>query len=129
MSRTLSLTVLPGGFAVCQLAADAPVPQWGLAGPFASVTRTADELSVVCAEAAVPASVKAVTGWRVLRFGGAFAFEETGVLASVTGPLAAAGISLFALSTFDTDYVLVRENDLARALAVLEEAGHRISRP
>ena|SRR5687767_11334758 len=125
-SRSLALHVLDGRFAVCRLPPTSPVPDWALAGAFASVTRTADELSVVCAEDAVPAEVKAARGWRGLRFEGPFAFEETGVLASVTAPLAAAGVSLFALSTYDTDYVLVRDGDLARAVAALREAGHRV---
>lgn len=127
MTRVLSIDLIPGRYVVCRLAPGAPVPEWALSGAFASVTRTPDELSVVCAEEAVPAGVTTARDWRCLRFQGPFAFEETGVLASVTAPLAAAGISLFALSTYDTDYVLVRDGDLARAVAALREAGHRVS--
>ncbi len=124
-SRTLTLRVLPGHFAVCQLKNDSPVPKWVLQGAFVSITRTDEELSIVCAEESVPAEVRAERGWRCLKVCGPFAFTEVGVLASLTEPLARAGISLFAVSTFDTDYILIQEPDLERALQALLSAGHR----
>ncbi len=124
MPPSLTLDVLPERFAVVRLAADAAVPAWARGGYLVSVTRTADELSIVCPEAAVPADLPAQRGFRGLRVRGPLDFSAVGVLASLAGPLAAAGVSLFALSTYDTDYLLVRAADLERSLAALAAAGH-----
>lgn len=91
-----------------------------------SVTRTPSELSIVCAAGRVPAGVTAVRDWRALVVAGPLDFSEIGVLASLTGPLAGVGVSVFALSTYDTDYLLVREAALEEAVAALHEAGHAI---
>ena len=123
---TLDLTVLPDVLAVCRLPAGAEAPAWLDGEVSASVTRTPEETSVVCRAAIVPPSVRVETGWRALRVAGPLDFALTGVLLSLLGPLAAAGVSVFALSTFDTDYVLVREAALEEAKAVLTGAGHRI---
>jgi hypothetical protein len=88
-----------------------------------SLTRTTEELSVVCAEEAVPPDVGRVGGWRALMFVGPLDFALTGILAALAGPLAAAGIALFALSTYDTDYLLVPGTALAEAITVLRQAG------
>ena len=120
-----SFSILPGEWAIARLAAGAPVPAWAAApAPFLSVTRTSDELSIVAPAAAVPAGVRAEGGWTVLRLQGPFAFDQTGILASFATPLAEAGIGLFALSTFDTDYVLVKTAHRSAALAALRAAGH-----
>lgn len=121
-----SLEVSPESFAICRLAAQAPVPNWAKAGAFLSVTRTAEELSIVCEERHVPADVKHDPGWRCLKLAGPFDLNLTGVLASVLEPLAAAGVSIFALSTFDTDYVLVRNAQLEKTIGALRRAGHRV---
>ncbi len=123
---TLTLTVLPETLAVCRLASDAAVPGWAMAGSFSSITRTADELSVVCAQSQVPDGVKREGGWRGLKVEGPLDFALTGILASLAAPLAQAGISIFAVSTYDTDYVLVKELD--RTLMILAAQGHRIQR-
>lgn len=115
--------VLPGLFAVCRIERDAPWPAWAQ-GSFVSVTATEDELSVVCPAAAVPATVTAVREWRVLKIAGPFAFTTTGVLASLVAPLAQAGISLLAIATYDTDYLLVKNDSLDAAVAALIAAGH-----
>lgn len=122
----LQIRLLPGAYSVCRLAADAGLPAWALAGEVYSVTRTPDELSVVCAAERVPAGVRCEPGWRVLHLVGPFAFDQVGVLLAVLAPLARARVSIFALSTFDTDAVLVKEASLAGALAALEEAGHAV---
>ena len=128
MPPSLVLDVLPEPFAVVRLAADAAVPEWARgAGALVSVTRTADELSIVCPETAVPAGLPAQRGFRGLRVRGPLDFSAVGILASLAGPLAAAGVSLFALSTYDTDYLLVRAADLERALAALAGAGHALA--
>lgn len=123
---SLTLRRLPGRFAVCRLAAEAPVPEWAAGGSFFSVTRAPGELSVVCPEAQVPPGVEAETGWACLGVEGPLELSLVGVLAGLTAPLAAAGVSLFALSTFRTDYLLVKEAALAAAVAALREAGHRV---
>ncbi len=125
MSLTLSL--LEGRFAVCRLAPGEEVPAWAGGGAFTSVTRTRDELSVVCAEGAVPEGIRSEGGWRVFQVEGPLDFALTGVLASVAAPLAGAGVSIFAVSTFNTDYVMVREENVERAIAALGAAGHRVS--
>jgi len=124
--RPLTLMVLNDGLVVCRLGADDPVPAWAMEGRFFSVTRTDDELSVVCLQDVVPEGVPCERGWRCLRVAGVLPFSAVGVLASLTGPLATAGISVFAVSTFDTDYVLVKAADLARACEALRNAGHSI---
>jgi hypothetical protein len=122
----LSLVVLANRLAVCRLEGDAMVPGWAMSEDFFSITRTGDELSIVCREVLVPEGIRAETGWRALRVGGVLDFSQVGILAGVASPLAGAGISLFALSTFDTDYLLVKEHDLGRAIEVLVAAGHTV---
>ena len=122
----LRLTVLPEPLAVCRLAADDAFPAWLPARGFVSVTRTSEELSVVCAADAVPAGVRCEPDWRALAVAGPLDFGLTGILASLATPLAEAGISIFAISTFDTDYVLVKAERLGDAVDALRRAGHRI---
>jgi hypothetical protein len=123
----LTLVPMTGRLAVCKLSREDPIPEWAAGGSFFSVTRTADELTVVCDQDAVPEGVRCVRGWRCLRVGGTLEFSLVGVLASLVGPLAGAAVSVFVFSTFDTDYVLVKENDFGRAVEVLERQGHSIS--
>jgi hypothetical protein len=127
MTRALTLSVLPDSFAICRLDADAPIPPWASALGFSSVTRTRDDLSIVCQQHVVPAGVRCERDWRALRVDGTLDFALTGILASLAAPLAHAGISIFAISTFDTDYLLVKETDLPRAVQTLSAAGHRIT--
>ncbi|MGB5814756.1 MAG: ACT domain-containing protein [Thermoanaerobaculia bacterium] len=128
-SRPLRLEVLPSLLAVCRLGADDPLPDWALANTFLSITRTSDELSVVCLQEAVPPEIRFEKGWKCLKVEGPLDFSEIGILASLTSILATAGVSLFALSTFDTDYILVKEGDLQMAETQLGEAGHRVNWP
>ncbi len=120
------LLVAAGQFAVCRLPASEPVPAWAGSAVFSSVTRTADELSVMCPAAQVPAGVKHEAGWRLLKFAGPFAFGLVGILASVAAPLAAAGISSLAVATFDTDYLLVKADRLDAVVQALTAAGHTV---
>ena len=127
MSTTaLSLRTLPGELAVCRLPADAPAPALGAAALW-SVTRTADELSIVCPAADAPAGAEVERGWRALKVAGPLDFALTGILAAIAAPLADAGVSIFAVSTYDTDYVLVREAALPAAAEALRRAGHDVS--
>ena len=121
------LVLMSESVAICRLAPDAALPAWAMTSAYWSITRTPDELSVVCPEAAVPGDVAASRGWRALRFEGPLPLDQTGILASVTGPLAAAHVSLFALATFDTDYVLIPGAQRNTAIAALEAAGHTVS--
>jgi hypothetical protein len=127
------LTELPqfsveeGQWAIARLPPDAPIPEWAQSAVFSSVTRTRDELSIVCPESAVLEGVRREGGWAMLKLTGPFPFTEVGILSAFLTPLAAQGVSIFAISTFDTDYVLVRRADLGRALEALE--GARRGRP
>src|SRR5260370_13708859 len=123
-TRHLELSVLPERFAISRLAGDSPIPAWAIQGPFFSVTRTGDELSVVTELSRVPPGVHSQPGWRILKVHGPFVLSEIGVLASLAAPLSEANISLFAVSTFDTDYLLVASETLSAAIAPLERAGH-----
>ncbi len=116
--------MLPQTLAVCQLPPGAPIPPWASQGEFFSVTRTADELSIVCHESVVPDGIKAERNWVALKLAGPFPFSMTGVLASFVKPLAEQKIPIFAIATFDTDYVLVDREHLKSALQALAAAGH-----
>ncbi len=120
------LTLLPGALAICRLEKNAPVPEWALAGPFCSVTLTREELSIVCPETRVPRAVKKEAGWRALQVAGPLDFSLTGVLASLTAPLAREKISVFAVSTYDTDYLLVKEEQVERAIRALREEEYTV---
>ena len=124
--RVSELRLLPGRYAVCRLDADAGVPEWAAASPFFSATRTLDELSVACAEGLAPEGTNCENGWRIFQVAGPLEFSLTGVLAAIAAPLADAGVSIFAISTFDTDYVLVKEENLAKAAEALVGAGHEV---
>ncbi|MGH9741917.1 MAG: ACT domain-containing protein [Candidatus Acidiferrum sp.] len=126
--RHFQLSLLPESFAIVGLPARTELPPWATQGRFFSVTRTSDELSVVVEESLVPAGVQSQAGWRIIKVHGPFVLSEIGVLASLAGPLAAARISVFVLSTFDTDYLLVAGDSLAAAVSTLERAGHTFQR-
>jgi uncharacterized protein len=117
----LRLTLLPDHFAVCRLPADAPTPE-----RFWSVTRTADELSVICSDADVPAGAEVQPDWRGLQVAGPLDFALTGVAAALTVPLAEAGVSVLPVATYDTDYLFVRASALDAAVAALRAAGHTV---
>jgi uncharacterized protein len=123
----VELLVEPGRCSVCRLDPSGPWPAPPAGARLYSVTQTTEERSVVCAEGDAPAGARVESGWRVLRLVGPLAFDLVGVVASVTVPLAAAGIGVFVLSTFDTDLVLVKAGDLDRAVQALEGAGHRVT--
>lgn len=120
--HALSLRVLPSRLAICRLDADAPVPSW-VGGSFVSITRTPAELSIVCDERDVPDDVPGARGYRALEVIGPMPLDVVGVMAALSGGLASAGISLFPIATYDTDYVLLQERDLERAMAALRESG------
>ena len=122
----MKLSLFRNRLAVCRLSADAPLPEWPH-GAFLSITRTPAELSIVCDEVAVPEDVKAERGWRAFEVEGPIPFETTGVAAGLTAPLAAAGISVFLISTYDTDWLLVKEATLEQAAVALRGAGYVVA--
>ena len=126
--RALTLKILPDELTVCRLPADAPAPALEPAGNFFSLTRTADEWSMVVSSAHVDPDWEAEPGWRCLELVGTFDFSLTGIMSALAGPLATAGISIFPMATWSTDYMLVREGDLEDACRVLIRAGHFIQR-
>ena len=120
----LTLSILPDPLAICRLSPAEDVPDWAMIGEFVSITHTNDELSIVCAEENVPSEVRADREWRALKVEGPLDLALTGILASLANPLAEAQINLFAVSTFDTDYLLVKGYNLTRVCDVLRQAGH-----
>jgi hypothetical protein len=121
----LTLSLLSDTFAICRLEPEAGIPSWALAGDFFSVTRTKEELSLVCLQEIVPEGTRCEKGFRCFKVGGPLDFSLTGILSSLTIPLAQAGISVLAISTFDTDYLLVKETHVDKAVEELTHAGHR----
>lgn len=125
----LPLELLPDTLAICRLDAGAPLPRWADgASAFLTVSRTAEELSITAVQRVVPADAKCERDYRAFRVRGPLPLDLVGILAAIAGPLAQAGLSIFAISTYDTDYVLVKSGDLAAAIEALERAGHRITR-
>jgi hypothetical protein len=123
----VQLRTLPDSYAVVRLEPGSDLPEWVDKGPFRSVTRTEHEVSVVCRDHDVPDGESVDRGWTVLEVMGPLDFSLTGVISSLVEPLAAAEVPIFVISTFETDYVLVRSADLARAADALEGAGHEFA--
>ena len=123
-----AFSLLPETLAICKLSHETRIPDWVLAGEFVSVTRTADEISIVCPQDNVPKGITSDQGWRCLKVEGPFDFSATGIEASFARPLAAAGIALLVISAYDTDYLMVKENDLECAVQVLSGEGHGVRR-
>ncbi len=122
----LILSVLSEEFSLCRLGGDHEVPAWVLSGSFFSITRTPDELSIVCPSHLVPEGISIESGWRCLKVHGPLDFNQTGILSSLLEPLTRAGISAFVISTWDTDYLLVKEYNLRDTVKVLQAAGHEV---
>ena|SRR5579885_1212726 len=124
--RRLKFSILTGHFAVCRLPAESVMPAWAELGSFVSVTRTPEELSIVCPYENVPKEERPESTWTCLKLQGPFAFTETGILGAFLEPLAMAGVGIFAISTYDTDYVLIQQQNIERGLAALQDAGHEL---
>jgi uncharacterized protein len=126
VNRTLKLSVIEGRYAIAKFPRDAGIPGWANGSSFFSVTRTLDELSIVTAETSVPAELDAARGWRMFKVNGPFSFDEIGVVAALASPLARVGVAIFVISTFDTDYLLIQQEEIPVAIETLEHAGHTI---
>ena len=124
--RKLILKILPNRLAVCRLKADAPLPDWIDESDFSSITRTEKELTIVCDEVLVASGTTSETGWRCIEVEGPLDFSEIGIVFSLTQPLAEIGVAVFLISTFDTDYLMVKEKDLAKTIDTLTAAGHQV---
>ena len=127
MNPGLSLTLLAGNLAVCQLPADAQIPDWAYSGELSVIVRTRDELSLVCEQHFVPAQIRVEKNWRAFKVQGPLDFSQVGVLAALAQSLAQAKVSIFAISTFDTDYVLVKEHSIDLAVQALRQSGFHVS--
>jgi len=118
---------LKGPYAIVRLAGDAAIPEWATKGNFTSITRTPDELSIVCLAENLPREIHSSHRWQCFRLEGPFPFSQTGVLQSFIAPLSSGGIPIFAISTFDTDYVLIQQEFAEVALEAVERAGHELT--
>jgi uncharacterized protein len=129
---TYSLTLFPGRYSVSLLSPSAPIPPWATGGDFCAIIRTSDELSIICAQDSVPLDmpeyVSVARDWVLLRVEGPFAFDVTGVVAALSGPLAQAGVVLLTVATYQTDYLLVKAEQLEGAIAALTQEGHQVRR-
>lgn len=123
------LKILESEFSICHLDNRNEIPQWLKTAKIFSVTRTKDELSVVCPTSLVPAGVESSSGWSCIEVKGPLSFDQVGILASIASPLARAGISIFVISTYLTDYILVRKKQLKAAISTLKQAGHTVVSP
>jgi hypothetical protein len=125
---TLRFSLLSETFAICRLDPTTSIPEWALRpATFTSITRTSDELSIVCPENHIPPDLKSDAGWICMKLEGPFPFSMTGVLASFINPLSSNRIPIFAVATFDTDYVLIKQEFWEAASAALESAGHKLT--
>ena len=124
--RQLKFRWLRGRYAIVRLAPDAPVPDWATKGDFSSVSRSADELSIVCSSDNLAPEVNSQYRWICIKLEGPFPFSQTGVLLSFIAPLSNNGIPIFAISTYDTDYVLIEQEHADRAIYLLRHAGHEL---
>jgi uncharacterized protein len=122
----LTLTVLPGRYAISRLDSTADVPHWSVKGDFSSISRTPDELTVVCLEANVPSGIESEPGWRIFKCEGPLDLELPGIMASLAEPLAEANVPIFPIATHHTDYILIKEIHLDSAIRALSGYGHAV---
>jgi hypothetical protein len=126
--RALTMELMKGLYGVCRLNSDEVLPEWALQGSFYSITKTSDELSVVCPQDNIPKNIICEKDWRILRIIGPLDFSLIGILSSISTILAKKGISIFAVSTYDTDYILVRDKDTGSAIEALSAEKYEIIR-
>jgi hypothetical protein len=124
--KQYQLSIIPGLYSVCRLSSWSTVPDWALSGKFYSITSTSDELSIVCDSDYIPEKLPREGHFKCFKIEEILDFSLVGVLASLTQTLAEVGISVFVISTYNTDYILVKENNLDIAVAALEKAGYTI---
>ena len=126
MHKTFVISVLKDDYKVCRMNAFDGVPDWALETPVSSVTRTAEELSIVCPDSVAPKELQSEQEWKCLKIHGPLGFEEVGIISGLTKVLADANISVFVMSTFETDYILVKRMNIEKAAKVLADQGHEV---
>ena len=126
MPQNLKFRQLRGLYAILRLARDAPIPAWATTGEFTSITRTADELSIVCPAGNVPEEISPGPCWTCLKLEGPFLFSQTGILLSFIQPLSGNGVPIFAVSTYNTDYILIQQEHMGGVVELLRQAGHEL---
>jgi len=126
--RALTMKLMKGLYGVCRLNRDEAIPEWVFQSSFYSITKTLDELSVVCSQDNIPDEIKCEKDWRILRVEGPLDFSLIGILSSISTTLANKGISIFAISTYDTDYILVKDKNIDTAINALSAEKYEIIR-
>ncbi len=126
--RQLQLSLLKDKYGICTLPNTAPIPDWALTQSLASITRTEKELTIVCRLEILPSQYQSDLKWRCFKIDGSFDLNQIGVISSISSPLADAGISIYVISTYDTDYFLIKEQNLEKTISTLSDIGHNITR-
>jgi hypothetical protein len=126
--RQLQLSLLKDKYGICTLPNTAPIPDWALTQSLASITRTEKELTIVCRLEILPSQYQSDLNWRCFKIDGSFDLNQIGVISSISSPLADAGISIYVISTYDTDYFLIQEQNLEKTISVLSNSGHYITK-
>lgn len=126
--KKLTLRLLKDAYGVCRLQKDSQIPSWAFDGEFYSITKTDDELSIVCLENNIPQDIKCESDWRIFKIQGPLDFSLIGILSKISSLMAENQISIFAVSTYDTDYILIKENNLENALKILESDIYNVIR-
>ena len=126
--RQLQLSLLKETYGICVFPNTAPIPEWSVKTSLCSITRTNKELTIVCSQSIIPSDCEYNPNWRCFRIDGSFDLNQIGIISSLAAPLAQADISIFVISTYDTDYILVKEEKVERAIAVLNDYGNEVTR-
>lgn len=124
--KILTMKLLKEEYGVCRLDKTELIPEWAQDKGFFSITRTSDELSIVCSQDNIPNHIKCERDWKILKIEGVLDFSLIGILASISTILAQQGISIFAISTYDTDYILVKNKDIDNAIESLIKEGYEV---
>ena len=125
----MTLSWLPNRFVIARLKSGDPIPSTAFTGDFFSITKSPEEISVVCEEGRLDPTIRAETGWLAIKVAGPMSLSSVGVLASLVKPLADEGVSVFAISTFDTDYLLIQEKIATKTQSILQGEGHKFIQP
>lgn len=126
--RALTMELMKGLYGVCRLNRDEVLPGWAFQSSFYSITKTSDELSIICSQDNIPKDIRCEKDWRILRIEGPLDFSLIGILSSISTILAQKGISIFAVSTYDTDYILVKDKHIDIAIDALSAEKHEVIR-
>lgn len=126
INKKLNMKLLDGKYGVCRLSTNEAVPAWGFKGEFFSITKTEDELSIVCLEENISEEIRCEKGWRILKVEGPLDFSLVGILSKISGLMAKNDISIFAISTYDTDYILIKDENIKMAIGVLNKDDYNV---